>query len=72
MESVKRELSQKEMEDVSGGCMMPVCSHPRVSVYLEKTEVRFGEKVYLWKCSNCGAEVWCLNVPKTGGATGGW
>lgn len=61
------------MENVSGGTMMPVCNHPQVSKYLGQKKTRLGETVYLWECSYCKAEVWCLNVPKqTGGATGTW
>ena len=29
-------------------------------------------KVYLWECAKCQAAIWVLNVPRTGGAEGGW
>ena len=72
MESIKRELSMEEMQDVSGG-MMPTCNHPKVTKYLGQKKECLGETVYLWECANCRKGVWCLNVPpNTGGATGSW
>ncbi len=71
MEEIKTELSKEEMDQVSGG-FMPSCFHPTVKEYLGKTRVSMGEKQYLWRCGKCNAEIWVLNVPKTGGATGTW
>ena len=71
METTKRELSMEQLEDVAGG-MMPSCFHPKVSEYLGQKKERLGETLYLWKCASCGNSVWCLNVPKTGGATSSW
>ena len=67
----KRDLTEEEMEKVNGGCM-PTCFHPELSKYLGKSKTRFGERLYLWQCAKCGAEIWVLNVPRTGGAEGGW
>ena len=71
MEETKRVLTNDEMEQARGG-FMPTCFHPTLSRYLGKTDIRGGEKVYLWECAKCQAAIWVLNVPRTGGAEGGW
>ena len=72
MEEITRKLSQEELDQASGG-FMPSCFHQKVSEYLGQSKIMGGERVYLWKCANCGMEIWVKNEPpKTGGATGGW
>lgn len=71
MGEIIREMTEEELVQVSGG-MMPACFHPTLSEYLGQTKERFGEKLYLWRCAKCGDQIWVLNVPRTGGATGGW
>ena len=64
MEETKRILTEEEMY-----ANMFSSDFIKVS---RKDGYPLWRKVYLWECAKCQAAIWVLNVPRTGGAEGGW